>query len=234
MGVSTMCACFSQQRIITCIFGFHFADNFVTSLCLSYPQPPLQDRLSRPVSLDIPGAVELGTMGIGQINEDTKATRVHCLSNPCTFKINEVVFGVTSTDVLFQISSEETNSNLEPGSRLRRIAQHMLQQRSYYPLFPPPPSFPTNLDLKRMENWKMPCMPDVLIAPSRLTCFATSILDSTVFVNPGHLTRGTTGGTYAMMEIQPIKRETLDESGGDDVRLQHGVPDRIAVEIKRI
>ena len=85
-----------------------------------------------------------------------------------------------------------------------------------------------------MENWQMPCAPDVLIVPSRLTCFATSVLDSTVFVNPGHLTRGTTGGTYSIMEIRPITRELLDELGGDDVRLQHGVPDRTNVEIKRI
>lgn len=190
--------------------------------------------MSVPIAMEIPGAVELGTLGVGRINEGQKATRVHCLSNPCTFKINEVVFGVTSTDVLFHMSAEETNSNLEPGSRLRRIAQHMLQQRSYYPLFPPPPSFPTNLDLKRMENWQMPCLPDVLIAPSRLSCFATAVLDNTVFINPGHLTRGTTGGTYGIMEIHPINRETLDESGGDDVRLQHGLVDRINVEIKRI
>ena len=184
--------------------------------------------------MDIPGAVQLGTLGIGRINDDQKVTRVHCFSNPCTFKINEIVFGVTSTDVLFHMSAEETNSNLEPGSRLCRIAQHMLQQRSYYPLFPPPSSCPTNLDLKRMENWHMPCMPDILIVPSRLSCLATSVLESTVFVNPGHLTRGTTGGTYGIMEIQPIKRETLDESGGDGVKLQHGVVDRINVEIKRI
>lgn len=199
-----------------------------------YPQPPLKDRYANPLTLSIPGAVESGTMGIRAINLPNQVPRVHCLSNPCTFKINEVVFGITSTDVLFHMSAEETNSNLEPGSRLRRIAQHMLQQRSYYPLFPPPPSFPTNLDLKHMDKWQMPCAPDVLVAPSKLTSFATSILEHTVFVNPGHLTRGTTGGTYAMMEIQPMQRATLDEMGGDDVLLQHGVPDRINVEIKRI
>jgi len=173
-------------------------------------------------------------MGLGSINKPNKPPRVHCLSNPCTFKINEVVFGVTSTDVLFHISAEETNANLEPGSRLRRIAQHMLQQRSYYPLFPPPPSLSMNLDLKHMDKWQMPCTPDVLIVPSRLTSFATSIMENTVFVNPGHVTRGTTGGTYATMEVRPIRRDSLDESGGDDVQLQHGVPERINVEIKKI
>lgn len=175
-------------------------------------------------------------MGLTQLNlgMEKGTPRVHCFSNPCTFKVNEVVFGVTSTDVLFHMSMEETNSNLEPGSRLRRIAQHALQQQSYYPLFPPPESIPTNLDLKRMDNWQIPCTPDVFILPSRLTSFATPVLENTIVVNPGHLARGTTGGTYGIMEIRPMKRETLDDSGGDGVCLKHNVPDRIHVEIKRI
>jgi DNA polymerase alpha subunit B len=177
-------------------------------------------------------AVEFGSLGLKRL-EEGKKRRVHCLSNPCTFRINEVVFGVTSTDVIFQISAEETNSNLEPGSRLRRIAQHIVQQRSYYPLFPPPASMPTNLDLKRMDGWKMSSRPDILIIPSRLTAFASSVLDSTVVVNPGHLVKGTTGGTYAMMDIHPMKRERLDDAK-DDVKVQHGLHERVNVEVKRI
>lgn len=174
------------------------------------------------------------TSGINRVNAGRKVPRIRCLSNPCTFKINEVVFGVTSNDVLFHVSTEETNANLEPGSRLRRIAQHMLQQRSYYPLYPPPPSMPTNLNLKKMDSWKMPCRPDVLIVPSKLTCFANKVLDSTVVVNPGHLCRGTTGGTYGLMQVFPVKRNVLDESGADDVEIQHALQDRMQVEVKRI
>jgi len=204
------------------------------SIRFRFPQPPLQDRLKNEKILQIPGgdAVEFGSLGLSRLDAGN-AGRVHCLSNPCTFRINEVVFGVTSTDVICQISSEETNSNLEPGTRLRRIAQHVVQQRSFYPLFPPPVSSPTNLDLKQMDGWKMPCRPDILIVPSKLTPFATAVLDSTVVLNPGHLTKGTTGGTYAIMDIHPIKREKLDDTA-DDVRVQHGVNDRVHVEIKRI
>ena len=166
--------------------------------------------------------------------EDLKTKgRVHCVSNPCTFKINEVVFAVTSTDVLFHMNIEETNSNLERGTRMKRIAQHMVQQRIYYPLFPPPASTPTSLDLKHMEKWQLPCKPDVMIVPSKLAAFASTVLDTTVVVNPGHLAKGTTGGTYANMEIHPLKRETLDESA-DDVQLQNALEKRIHVEVKRI
>jgi DNA polymerase alpha subunit B len=188
--------------------------------------------------LNIPGAeaIGIGTLGLSHVEtagRDGKGPRrVHCVSNPCTLKINEIIVGVTATDALFHISADETNANLEPGSRLGRISQHMLQQRSYYPLFPAGAT--TNLDLKRMDQWKMPCQPDVLIVPSKLTCFARTVLESTLVVNPGHLTRDTTGGTFALMEVHPIKRETLESAGGEDVELQHGVHERTRVEIKRI
>jgi DNA polymerase alpha subunit B len=185
---------------------------------------------------DIPGGegVDSGTLGLTLLQRGSSNCRIHCLSNPCTFTINETVIGITSTDILFHISAEETNANLEPGSRLKRIAQHLLQQRSFYPLFPPPSSKPTNIDLKHMKQWQMPCQPDVLIVPSKLTTFASTALDSTVVVNPGHLTRGTTGGTYAIMEIYPFTRETLETEGGDDVQLPHRLTDRVRVQIKRI
>lgn len=176
--------------------------------------------------------VEIGTLGVDRLNNGG-LKRVHCLPNPCTFRINETVFGVSSTDSLFHISVEEVNSNLEPGSRLRRIAQHMLQQRSYYPLYPPPASVSMNLDLKQMDSFKMSCRPDVLIVPSRLSPFATSVLESSVVLNPGHLTKGSSGGTYAVMDIHPIKREKLD-SAGDEVQLLHNISDRVNVAIKRI
>jgi DNA polymerase alpha subunit B len=237
-----------------------------------YPQPPLQDRLPTGGKLlrDVGGAegIEFGTLGLYRItstqtqqqrggqksstgmgNQPSNATnsrRVHCLSNPCTFQINELVFGVTSTDVLFHISAEETNANLPAGSRLRRIAQHMIQQGSYYPLFPPNKS--VNLDLKQQRGWTMPCRPDVMIVPSKLTPFCAPVLESTIVINPGHLTRGMTGGTYATMEIAPVGNDRLSANHNDDdvqnksvedgvmqeVQLTHNVQDRIKVQVKRI
>lgn len=216
-------------------------------LIKSYPQAPLTDRLpngGRAVNLPNAEGIEFGTLGIHHIDNvgreglsnDQTFTRVHRMSNPCTLKINELVIGVTSTDILFHLNADETNGNLEPGSRLGRIAQHLLQQQSFYPLFPPPANaaMAANLDLKHMDQWRMPCQPDLLIVPSKLTCFARTVLDGTVVVNPGHLARGTTGGSYAIMEVHPIKRETLESAGGDDVEMEHNVQDRIRVEIKRI
>ena len=182
-------------------------------------------------------AVKSETLGLAGVQNLGKPSyqRVHCLSNPCTLKVNEVVIGVTSTDALFHISAEETNANLAPGSRLKRISEHLLQQRSYYPVFPPPQSSPTNVDLKQRPKYQMPCRPDLLLLPSRLKTFASNILDSTIVVNPGHLTRGTTGGTYGVMQIHPMKEEVLESAeGGAEAQLPHGLHNRIQVQVKRI
>ena len=203
-----------------------------------YPQAPFQ--VTAPVQLSIPGAdVEVSSLGIQTIENANRPPgvkypkRVHCVSNPCTFQINEVVFGVTSADVLFHISADETNANLEIGTRMNRIAQHLVQQRSYYPLFPA--SATTNLNLKHMNQWQMPCTPDVLILPSKLSPFCCPVLDNgSLVINPGHLARANMGGTYAIMDIYPITREVLENAGGDDVQLKHGIHDRTYVEIKRI
>lgn len=200
-----------------------------------FPQPPFANSSDSPAMSNIPGGegIELGSLGLELIEtagrENSTPKRVHCVSNPCTFKVNETVIGVTSNDAIFHISADETNSHLEPGSRLGRIAQHMLQQRCYYPLFPGK----TNLDLKHMDQVKMPCQPDVLIVPSKLTSFTRNVLGSIV-INPGMLTKDTTGGTYGVLDIEPISREILEEAGGLDVQMKHSIPDRSRVEIKRI
>ena len=54
-------------------------------------------------------------------------------------------------------------------------------------------------------------------------------------LNPGHLAKGTTGGTYAVMEIRAMAKEKLDKYAADDTAmLAHDVQDRMQTEIKRI
>ena len=213
-----------------------------------YPQPPLRDR----VVADMPGSVpkelreEFNTLGIGYVESagldsasseerellKSRGPRVHCVSNPATLKINEVTVGVTSSDVLFHISSDECNANLDPGTRLTRIATHLVNQRSYYPLFPAAKG--ACLDLSRETEWAMPVRPDVLIVPSKLACFARKVSGSTVVVNPGELTKGCSGGTYATIDVHPARREELEEAAGRGEEVECGVQDRVRVDIRRI
>ena len=212
-----------------------------------YPQPPLEDRVPG-IKVRRDKQDEFGRLGLSYVElagredeksaKDGSAKRVHCVSNPCTLRINDVTVGVTSTDVLFHISSDECNANLPPGTRLSRIAQHLVQQRSYYPLFPAAKG--ASLDLSRMKDWEMPVQPDILIVPSKLNSFARKVLDTTIVVNPGELTKNTMGGTYATIDIHPAKKEELEESmkkeqedGGAEAQ-GTGVQDRVRVDIQRI
>jgi len=100
-----------------------------------FPQPPFGDRdmveteyFTDPLGvLDIPFSDP----------SDPSRRRVHLMPNPCMFRVNEVVFGVTSVDVLFALSADEVSANI-PGNRLDRLVGHLLQQHSFCPQFPVP------------------------------------------------------------------------------------------------
>mmetsp|Transcript_34652 Transcript_34652/g.73024 ORF Transcript_34652/g.73024 Transcript_34652/m.73024 type:complete len:750 (-) Transcript_34652:180-2429(-) len=220
-----------------------------------YPQPPLENRMA---GVKVPKTVEgeFGDLGLHYVElagreDDVKSTRdpsqrrVHCVSNPCTLRINDITLGVTSTDVLFHIASDECNANLAPGTRLSRIGQHLVQQRSFYPLFPAAKG--TSLDLGRAQEWEMPVQPDILIVPSKLASFARKVCETTIVVNPGQLTKNTTGGTYAVIDVHPTSRDLLETKGyvkqegvakdttEDSVDMSRKeVQDRVRVDIKRI
>ena len=190
-------------------------DAFLDSV---YPQPPIASVESE--------MLEFGGLGL---NDSNLKKNVHCVSNPATLKINELVIGVTSSDVLFHINCDSTSVNLPPTGRLCRIAQHLIHQRSYYPLFPAAKG--ACLDLSQQECWEMPVQPDILIVPSKLNPFVKEVMDSVV-VNPGALTKNTTGGTFAVMDIYPMK--DVESLGEDEEIVDIGVKDRVRVDIKRI
>ena len=95
-------------------------------------------------------------------------------------------------------------------------------------MHPPPAQFGTNVDVTRREEYSIPVRPDLLVLPSKLAGFAKDVRGGTVVVNPGHLVRGSVGGTYAMVDIHPKEGMEVDaESEG-------GVKDRVRVEIRKI
>uniref|UniRef100_A0A8C3SE12 DNA polymerase alpha subunit B n=1 Tax=Chelydra serpentina TaxID=8475 RepID=A0A8C3SE12_CHESE len=133
--------------------------------------------------------------------------RVHFVSEPCTLAINGVIFGLTSTDLLFHMGAEEVSSSSGVSDRFTRILKHVLTQRSYYPLYPP--SEEMNVDYENFYNYvPLPVTPDVLVAPSDLRYFVKDVLGC-VCVNPGRLTKGQVGGTYSRLYIQ--RQDTEEE-----------------------
>ncbi|KAI0492783.1 hypothetical protein KFK09_027059 [Dendrobium nobile] len=139
-----------------------------------------------------------------EISDDTKH-QISGLANPCLFSTNEIMFGCCTVDIVKQLSSEELSRNSidVSGDRIRRLAMHLLNQHSFYPLYPPSTSVPLDLSLAP-EAMEIPCTPDVLLLPSDLAPFI-KVLNyessgeetvSCMCINPGRLAKGIGGGTF--------------------------------------
>ncbi|CAI5962260.1 unnamed protein product [Closterium sp. NIES-65] len=101
--------------------------------------------------------------------------QVLTLGNPSAFTLdNQVGIACSSTDILRHLSKEEI-ARVAPGDsatsdRMSRLAAHMIGQRSFYPLFPPPPA--TCLDLSCCpQALDLPFAPHLLFLPSDLVPF---------------------------------------------------------------
>lgn len=78
--------------------------------------------------------------------------------------------------------------------------------------------------------------PDIIITPSDLTVFAKNI-SGCICVNPGMMCKGSTGGTYANITIDPlvIASQGLDFNGNlQDQKMSNRAQDRIRVDINNI
>lgn len=138
--------------------------------------------------------------------------RVTVVSNPATFVAGGVVFGVTSADVMGNLNRDETTAlRGTPGAgpkvdKLPRLLQHLIEQRCFFPIFPPPATDADGgVPLEMLQLWHMglPLAPDVLLAPSKLLKAFSKPIGATLAVNPGTLTVGSRGGTYARLTIFP-------------------------------
>ncbi|XP_010415340.1 PREDICTED: DNA polymerase alpha subunit B-like [Camelina sativa] len=126
------------------------------------------------------------------------------LSNPGTFEANQVKVGCCTVDVLKHLSGEEMSKNPigVPTDRMSRLASHLLRQRSFYPLYPPPESLPYDSSLapKALE---ISSIPDILLLPSDMRYFVKVLslgegedAVKCVCVNPGRLAKGEGAGTF--------------------------------------
>ncbi|ELU04244.1 hypothetical protein CAPTEDRAFT_95153, partial [Capitella teleta] len=156
-----------------------------------YPQPPFS--FSKPVS------------------------GLYFASDPSTLSIDGVIIGITSTDILFHLGAEEISMPPGGADRLSRLANHVITQRSYYPLYPP--SEDVSIDYEHWEaHSKLPTTPHLLILPSDLRYFN---LSGCCCVNPGRLTKGQVAGTFAHLVVRPGPKGVM-------------LSERIAAKIVRI
>ncbi|KAM0722400.1 hypothetical protein Q7P37_001841 [Cladosporium fusiforme] len=182
------------------------------------------------------------------------------VTNPITLSINEVVFGITSQDVLTELRRENVYAPGKAGASfsddlLARLSAHLIDQRHYFPVFPaqgrenvaklapipgevPAPGqeerhpIGASLDISylKLAEW-LNVRPDVLIVPSTLTPFA-KVVESVLCINPGTLSKRRGPGTYVAMNLTP-RTIASDEEREAEV-LGHNVFERARVDVTRI
>ncbi|KAK4122152.1 DNA polymerase alpha, subunit B [Parathielavia appendiculata] len=170
------------------------------------------------------------------------------IGNPMTLSMNEMVVGVSSQDVLFELRHEEILGGARTGlDALSRVSRYLIEQRHFFPLFPsadrkrlpktgavdggsegvPPGAM---LDVSYLKLGEMVNVrPDVLVVPSALPPFA-KVVESVLVINPGFLSKRKAAGTYAKMTLYPPSKEDI-ASGG---MVAHKIFERARVEITRI
>ncbi|KAI1422994.1 DNA polymerase alpha/epsilon subunit B [Xylaria sp. FL1777] len=168
------------------------------------------------------------------------------IGNPMTLSINEMVLGISSQDVLWDLRHEELVGGKPVTSDLiSRIARYLIEQRHYFPIFPPvdrsklpkvgtTEGIPTgaSLDTSYLKLGDMVNVrPDVIVIPSALPPFAR-VVESVLVLNPGYLSKRRGPGTYARMTVYPPK--VTEEEMNSGAVVGHKVFERARVEITRI
>ncbi|WVO16943.1 hypothetical protein L204_104629 [Cryptococcus depauperatus] len=174
--------------------------------------------------------------------------KIKVLPNPCIFCINEVSIALTSVDILFHLNQAQVFMRAEeadPDSEVNANAvmdtfagyiRQVLNQRSFYPLFPPPEDLAedVNLDVTHYSLLKLEQAPDILIFPSKLNKFS-KIVDSSLVINPSQLARARSAGHFAKLIIHPTPKKDLEMAlDAEDVLLEHQVWDRARSEIWKL
>ncbi|KAF9431268.1 DNA-directed DNA polymerase alpha subunit pol12 [Podila epigama] len=195
--------------------------------------PSLQDVIHETIVMPQPGFEHPRALGLPQ--------GTYCLPNPAQFTINEIVFAVNTSDVLFHLGGDEVARNPEQKDRMARLSKHLVLQRHCHPVYPGLATGPESaIDYNQYELMDLRVCPDVLIVPSKLKQFAKTV-DKVVVLNPHHLSKGLAGGMFAKMTIHPLSASELedaslmmDEEEEDSMTMHHRVYERCRVDLVRV
>ncbi|TBU03221.1 subunit B of DNA polymerase alpha-primase complex [Hamiltosporidium tvaerminnensis] len=145
----------------------------------------------------IPHPEDVFTVGIFPhsftfLNDKKFDDRILMFSNPSLFYVNEFLFGLSTSDILLSLSSEELFCNQENekadkcsdmlfcNDRISRICHHLIYQKSFVPVFPSK----SPICYEKHNYLDMDVSPDFLIQCSKLITFEKQI-GPTVVCNIG-------------------------------------------------
>ncbi|KAI1007981.1 hypothetical protein K3495_g263 [Podosphaera aphanis] len=173
---------------------------------------------------------------------------IKIVGNPMVISLNEISVGISSQDILTELRiAEVTGNRPKDPVLLTRLPKYLLEQRSFFPLFPPvsrdllpktgtSAGIPTGamLDTSYLRLGDLiNVRPDILLVPSALPPFA-KVVESVVVINPGYLSKRKAAGTYAQVTIQPPSLKEEEGGGGGTTFVAHRVFERARVEILKI
>jgi len=200
--------------------------------------PAIKDVHHRPVYPQPPFAARL---------EAAARPYIHFAPNPATLDVGGVRFGCCTLDVLMMLTQQEIArapppaDGAPPPHRLSRLASHVLRQRLFLPLCPPPTdatgaSLPVDL-VASFERGAIASRPDVMLMPSDLAPFAKTVDGGVLALNAGRLTRKQAGGSFAFISIHPTPAADGPSEPATSVLAPtagRGVAERAFVEVVRI
>lgn len=130
------------------------------------------------------------------------------VSNPVTISLNEVVIGISAQDILYDLRREEVLvGRPKEKNMLARLPRHVIQQRHFYPVFPPvnranlpkpgteegiATGMPMDVSYLKLGEW-WNVRPDILVMPSALTPFAKVCFGISTPPSMARLLTGPTG-----------------------------------------
>lgn len=157
------------------------------------------------LTLPQPGFVASPELGLS-------SSLFHLPGNPARFTVNNVELACLSYDLLLAMGGAEiSKQDFRP--RIPRLADHLLHSANLFPLYPPTDDFCTDVNLPLLDSFALSHLPQILVTPSNLRAFAHVLGGGHVVgVNPGRLTSGEQGGTYAVISV--FVEETPDHSDG--------------------
>lgn len=122
----------------------------------------------------------------------------HFLPEPSMIKINDIVFAISSTDVIKDLTMMSI-SKTASSDKITRNFSHILRQRSFYPIYPPPEN--VCIDFEGWQNHaRIKKMPRIFITASDMANFNKEV-NKCFCLNPGKLVKGTSNGTYAKIIV---------------------------------
>lgn len=132
--------------------------------------PSVRDAISKHVSWPQESIVKR-ELGLGK--------QVKMLPDPCFISLNEILLGVTSHDILVQLSREQI-SHGQQNELLERLPGYIIDQRHFFPLYPPSSRERLtqgdkkatgdciDIGYSKLGEWSK-AKPDILLLPSMLT-----------------------------------------------------------------